>query len=65
MAKSTDPTEGKMIPCEPKEWYFVETLDKRLSGYVYWKFTFSPAGYNLFLEKENGKWIIKSFLMGE
>ncbi len=34
-------------------------------GYVYGKYVRSPSDYRIFLEKQNGKWIITTFLAGD
>lgn len=48
-----------------KEWYYVTTLDKKLSGYVNWEYVWSPVSYRMFLAKKNGKWIITMLLEGD
>jgi hypothetical protein len=48
-----------------KEWYFVETLDKKISGYVSSKFVYSPIDYRMFLTKETGHWMISCVVAGD
>lgn len=48
-----------------KEWYFITTLDKKLSGYVYWDYAWSPLDYRMILLKKNGKWKITCLIAGD
>lgn len=48
-----------------KEWYYVTTLDKKLSGFVYWEYLWSPVDYRLFLNKINGQWKITCLIAGD
>jgi hypothetical protein len=49
----------------PKEWYYIETGDKKLSGYVYYSFVWSPIDYRMYLTKENGQWMISCLVSGD
>ena len=49
----------------PKEWYYIETIDKKLSGYIYCDFVWSPIDYRMFLTSENGKWMISCLVSGD
>lgn len=48
-----------------KEWLYVTTLDRKITGYVFREFTWSPVGYRLFLNKIDGQWKITCLLMGD
>jgi hypothetical protein len=48
-----------------KEWYYIETIDKKLSGYVYFNFVWSPIDYRMFLTQENGQWMISCLVSGD
>jgi hypothetical protein len=47
------------------DWYFVETTDKKISGYVSSDFVYSPVDYRMFLTKEKGKWMISCIIAGD
>jgi hypothetical protein len=48
------------------EWYQIETYDKKVKGWVNWKFVYSLTGPRLFLFKNQaGKWKISSFVEGD
>lgn len=48
------------------EWYFVESLDHKKKGWVFWKYLSSSIGYRLFLYKnKQGEWKISTFLAGD
>ena len=47
------------------DWYFVETTDKNISGYVNSDFVYSPVDYRMFLTKEKGKWMISCIVAGD
>jgi hypothetical protein len=49
----------------PKEWYYIETDDKKLSGFIYWDFVWSPIDYRMFLTKEKGTWMISCLIEGD
>ena len=49
----------------PKEWYYIETDDKKLSGFIYWDFVWSPIDYRMFLTKEKGTWMISCLIAGD
>jgi hypothetical protein len=67
--KSHPPFHGKKLQNATyyveKEWYYVTTLDKKLSGYVYWEYLWSPIDYRLFLDKINGQWKITCLIAGD
>lgn len=46
-------------------WYFVQTGDKNISGYVNTDFVYSPVDYRMFLTKETGKWMISCLIAGD
>ncbi len=48
-----------------KLWYYIESLDGKLKGYVFWEFIWSPIDYRLGIEKKNGKWVITFFVAGD
>jgi hypothetical protein len=47
------------------KWYFIQTRDKKISGYINSDFAYSPVDYRLFLTKENGKWMISCIVAGD
>ncbi len=49
----------------PKEWYYIETSDKVLKGYIYYDFVWSPIDCRMFLTQENGKWMISCIVSGD
>lgn len=49
----------------PKEWYFVETLDGDISGFVNWNYIWSPIDYRIGFYKLDGKWVISYLLAGD
>ncbi|HPH98792.1 MAG TPA: hypothetical protein PK772_00535 [Chitinophagaceae bacterium] len=50
-----------------QEWYQIELLNgkKKIKGWVYYKYIYSPIGYRVILAKENGKWLIQTFVAGD
>lgn len=48
-----------------KEWYYIESVDKSIQGYVNWNYIWSPVGYRLGLYKKNDKWLISSLIAGD
>jgi hypothetical protein len=47
------------------KWYFIQTGDKKISGYISSDFTYSPVDYRMFLTKEKGKWRISCIVAGD
>lgn len=47
------------------EWYFIQTGDKKISGYIKSDFAYSPVDYRMFLTRENGKWMISCIIAGD
>jgi hypothetical protein len=47
------------------KWYFIQTGDKKISGYISSDFAYSPVDYRMFLTKEKGKWMISSIVVGD
>lgn len=47
------------------KWYFIQTADKKFSGYINSEFAYSPVDYRMFLTKENGKWMISCLVAGD
>jgi hypothetical protein len=47
------------------QWYYIETLDKKLKGFVKNEFIYSPVDYRMFLTKEKGKWMISCLVAGD
>ncbi len=45
-----------------KLWYYIISLDKKLEGYVYRDYIWSPIGYRIGFCKKNGKWSVSYFL---
>jgi len=48
-----------------KLWYFIESLDGKLTGYVYWDYIWSPIGYRAAFYKIDGKWQMTFLLAGD
>jgi hypothetical protein len=48
-----------------KEWYYIETVDGALKGYVNWNYIWSPIDYRLGIDKVDGKWIIAFLVAGD
>lgn len=46
------------------EWYFVQTLDKKLKGYIHSDYVWSSIGLRMYLKKKNGDWLITEFISG-
>jgi len=46
-------------------WYFVESLDQKTKGYVYWDYIWSPIDYRIGFEKINDKWKISYMIAGD
>ena len=46
-------------------WYFVQTSDKKISGYVSSDFAYSPVDFRMFLTKEKGRWMISCLVAGD
>lgn len=46
-------------------WYYIETGDRKISGYVVSDFAYSPVDYRMFLTKEKGKWLISCIIAGD
>lgn len=47
------------------KWYFIQTADKKISGYISSEFAYSPVNYRMFLTKEEGKWMISCIIAGD
>ena len=47
------------------KWYFIQTIDKKISGYINSDFAYSPVGYRMFLTKEKGAWMISCIVAGD
>jgi len=45
--------------------YFIQTVDKKISGYINSNFAYSPVDYRMFLTKEKGKWMISCIVAGD
>jgi hypothetical protein len=50
---------------ENNGWYFVQTTDKKISGYVSSDFVYCPVDYRMFLTQEKGKWMISCLVAGD
>lgn len=49
-----------------KEWWYVQTLDKRLSGYIIHTQVHSPISYRvLFNKNKQGKWLMTALVSGD
>ena len=48
-----------------KLWYYVESLDGQLKGFVYWDLVWSPIGYRAGFRKQDGVWKIRFLLSGD
>lgn len=46
-------------------WYFVQTTDKKITGYVSADLAYSPVDYRMFLTKEKGTWMISCLVAGD
>lgn len=59
-------TKGKNEVNDP-EWYLITVQNgkKKLKGWVYYKYIYSPVSYRLILGKENDKWLIQAFVAGD
>lgn len=47
------------------KWYFIQTSDKKISGYISSELAYSPVDYRMFLTKEKGKWMVSCFIAGD
>lgn len=50
---------------EDPEWYYVESLNGKLRGYVYGDYVWSPIGYRAFFEIIDGEWKMTILLEGD
>ncbi len=48
-----------------EKWYFIQTADKKISGYISSDFAYSPVDYRMFLTKEKEKWMISCIIAGD
>ena len=55
----------KSVPINNPQWYFITTPDKKVSGFMFADFLYSPIGYRMFLSKQKGKWLITSLVAGD
>jgi hypothetical protein len=46
-------------------WYYIETADKKIKGFVQNEFVYSPVDYRMFLTNANGKWLIICLIAGD
>jgi hypothetical protein len=46
-------------------WYFIQTMDSKIKGYVQADFVYSPVDYRMFLTKEGGRWMISCLVAGD
>lgn len=47
------------------QWYYIETADKKIKGFVRNEFVYSPVDYRLFLTNEKEKWMISCLIAGD
>ncbi len=59
-------TKGKNEVGRPT-WYQIQMPNgkKKIKGWVYYKYIYSPIDYRLILGKEAGKWLIQAFVAGD
>lgn len=56
---------GKNEWGEP-EWYKIRTIDNTYTGWVFWKYVYSPVGYRMFLYQDaDGRWKISCLIAGD
>ena len=55
----------KSYPESEVEWYYISSLDKKVSGYVFFEYVWSIVGYRLFLNKKNDEWKITCLIVGD
>ena len=46
-------------------WYYTESLDGKLKGYVYWDYIWSPVGYRATFEFIDSEWKMTVFVGGD
>lgn len=47
------------------KWYFIQTRDEKISGYINSDFAYSPVDYRMFLTKEKGQWMVSCIVAGD
>ncbi len=59
-------TKGKTKVGRPT-WYQIQIPNgkKKIKGWVYYKYIYSPIDYRLILGKEAGQWLIQAFVAGD
>ena len=61
----TDRVRIAGLPEGEKEWYFVSTFDRKVTGYVYWDYCWRAVDYRMYLNKINGQWKIVCLTAGD
>jgi len=57
---------NKSIPSfDQAIWYYTESLDGKLKGYVFWKNVWSPVGYRATFEFINNEWKMTILIQGD
>ncbi len=59
-----DITSGTVLPNFP-EWYKIETPDKKIQGWVNFKFVHSVYGERIIISRKKNAWIVSVFISGE
>lgn len=61
-----NPPSAGTNPYGQPEWYYVETYDRQIRGWVNWKYVCSPMDARMFLFKnDKGVWKISAFVEGD
>jgi hypothetical protein len=54
-----------LVCWKQKRWTFIQTLDKKIKGYVQSQYLWSPVYYRMVITKEDGVWKITSLVAGD
>jgi hypothetical protein len=61
----TEPKLSNVKYIGEKEWYYIESIDGKLSGFVNYDNIWSPIGYRIGFEYDNNKWLISFLVSGD
>ena len=69
-SEKTYETRNEHQELEPNDsggssWYYVCSVDKKICGFVYWKYVYSAVGYRIGFEKVDGNWQITYLIAGD
>jgi hypothetical protein len=56
---------SKQMGGNSRNWTYIQTFDKKITGWVRHDLLYSTCDYRMFLQKVKGKWLITTFVAGD